>query len=525
MNHRYVFSQLALLFLVLSLILFVMAGGFFGTHMFVEEYQIDPQARSALIISGAIGLIIGGLLWLFTRGGVKRLGRKEALLLVALSWILGAAYVALPFYLWANLHPDIVDHPFKSFTDCYFEAMSGLTTTGATILGGEGASIENIPRSLLLWRSLSHWLGGLGIVVLFVAVLPSLGVGARKLFRIETPGPQPRGLTPHIRETARVLAYIYLGLTLAAILLLRATAWLGLSEIGWFDSICHTFSMVSTGGLSTRDASIAHYNSWALELICLPFMLFAGINFAIFYLMVRGQWWKAWHDTELRVYLVLMGVCLIGIMAVMTGLPTIITTAGREIAMNPFENFRFSSFQMISLNTGTGYTTADYDPWPFLSRVLLVMLMFIGGCAGSTAGGIKVIRVWIVFKIIAANFEKSFRPNVIRPLRINNAVMDDEMKLSAVVYVMSFLILFALGAVFLRLLELGSEQGDFPTVLGASLATLGNIGPALYGVGAMENYAWFSPASKWIMSSLMLLGRLEVFTILVLLTPRFWRTD
>lgn len=519
MNYRYVFAQLAILFIVLSLILLLMAGGFFGIYRFIPAYDIDPHARTALILSGAIGLLIGGFLWLVTRKGNKQLGRKEALFLVALSWLLGTAYIAMPFYFWAIFNPEIgQDHPFSNYTDCYFEAMSGLTTTGATILGNEGAEIESLPLSLLLWRSLSHWLGGLGIVVLFVAVLPSLGVGARKLFRTEVTGPQPRGLTPHIRETARIIAYIYIGLTILCILLLRATG-----AMDWFDSICHTFSMVSTGGLSTRDASIGAYNSWAVDMICLFFMVFAGVNFAVFYMVVRGNWKKAWKDTELRVYIILKVVCIALVILAIWGLPTITTTAGLIIDNTPLENFRFSAFQTIALHTGTGYCTADYDQWSFFAKFILVGLMFIGGCAGSTAGGIKVIRVWIVLKILAANFEKSFRPQVVRPLKIGEATMDDEVKLSAVVYVVSFFALFAIGGILLRVIE--GDGTTLATTMAASISTLANVGPGVEGVGPVENYAWFSMPSKWIMSVLMLLGRLEIFTVLVLLTPRFWRTD
>lgn len=518
MNYRYVFAQIGLLFIVLSAIMLAMAAWFFLTYVFFAVYEIDPHARSALIYTGTIGLLIGGALWLLTRKSAQQLGRKEALLLVALSWLLGTVLAALPFYLWANLNPAIgSDHPFHSYTNCYFEAMSGLTTTGATILGGEGASIEAIPRSLLLWRSLTHWLGGLGIVVLFVAVLPSLGVGAKKLFRTEVTGPQPKGLTPHIRETARVISYIYIGLTLLCILLLRATG-----AMDWFESICHTFSMVSTGGLSPRDASIGAYNSWAVDMICLFFMVFAGINFAVFYMCVRGKWKKAWQDTELRFYIILKVICIALVIITIWGMPIITTTAGLIIENTPWENFRFSAFQTIALHTGTGYVTADYDTWPFFAKFILIGLMFIGGCAGSTAGGIKVIRVWIVFKILVAHFEKSFRPHVIRPLKIGETTMDDEVKLSAIIYVVSFFTLFAIGGVALRVLE---PDATFATTMSASVSTLGNIGPGVEGVGAMRNYSWFSAPSKWIMSMLMLLGRLEIFTVLVLLTPRFWKTN
>jgi trk system potassium uptake protein len=517
-NYRYVFKQLGLLFIVLSAIMLAMAGWFFLGYITFADYEIDPHARAALIYTGVIGLILGGSIWLLARKSPVQLGRKEAFLLVALSWLFGTALAAMPFYLWANLNPDITSaHPFHTYADCYFEAMSGLTTTGATILGGEGASIEAIPRSLLLWRSLTHWLGGLGIVVLFVAVLPSLGVGAKKLFRTEVTGPQPKGLTPHIRETARVIAYIYVGITILCIFLLRATG-----QMDWFESICHTFSMVSTGGLSPRDASIGAYNSWTVDMICLFFMLFAGVNFAVFYMCVRGQWKKAWKDTELRVYIILKVICIALVIITIWGMPTITMTTGQVIDNNIAENFRFSSFQTIALHTGTGYATADYDPWPFFAKFILIGLMFIGGCAGSTAGGIKVIRVWIVFKILIDHFEKTFRPQVIRPVKIGETTLDDDTKLAAIIYVVMFFTLFAVGGIALRVLE---PDATFATTMSASISALGNIGPGVEGVGPTRNYEFFSTPSKVILSMLMLLGRLEIFTVLVLLTPRFWRTN
>jgi trk system potassium uptake protein len=519
MNYRYVVAQLGFLFVVLSAVMLAMAAWFFLVYVLFVDYDIDPYARSALIYTGIAGLLIGGVTWLLTHSGAHQLGRKEALMLVALSWILGTALAAMPFYFWAQFNPEITsDHPFYHYTDCYFEAMSGLTTTGATILGGEGASIEAIPRSLLLWRSTTHWLGGLGIVVLFVAVLPSLGVGAKKLFRTEVTGPQPKGLTPHIRETARVIAYIYIGCTVLCILLLRATG-----AMDWFESICHTFSMVSTGGLSPRDASIGAYDSWAVDMICLFFMVFAGINFAVFYMCVRGQWKKAWKDTEMRFYFALIAMGIALVMLFLWGIPTITSTTGKVIENVPWESFRFSAFQVISLHTGTGYVTADYDLWPFLAKIVFFVLMFVGGCAGSTAGGIKVIRVWIVFKILVAHFEKTFRPQVVRPLKVGESIMDDDVKLAAIIYVTSFCLLFALGAIVLRAIE--GEATNFTTTMSASISTLGNIGPGVEGVGPVQNYGWFSAPSKWIMSALMLLGRLEIFTVLILLTPRFWRTN
>jgi trk system potassium uptake protein len=522
-NYRYVLHQLALLFLVLSAIMLLMAGGFFGTFILIGGPEVDPDARRALLIIGGLGLLLSGLLYLVTRrrptqGEPVRpdLGRREAILLVALSWFLGPAYGALPYWLWASLHiPRAEPHPFHSYVDCLFESVSGFSTTGATIL----TDIGSLPPSLLLWRAITHWLGGLGIIVLFVAVLPQLGVGAKKLFRIETPGPQPKGLRPHIRETARVLVYVYITLTVTAILALRLTG-----AMGWFDAVCTAFSMLATGGLKTYDASVGAFDSVSVDVVCMVFMVLAGVNFGMFYALVMRNYRRVWKDAELRVYIVLK-ITVLAVVAFNLWGHDIVMTTGRVIEDSSFgQALRFGAFQTISLHTGTGFATADYDPWPYLSRMLLVGLMFIGGCAGSTAGGLKVVRFWMLLKILAAELEKTFRPNVVRPIKVGEAMMDQDLKFGAVVYTVSFALLFLLGAGFIMLFEPAGSPGDAATAFSASLATLANVGPGLYGVGATQSYAWFSAPSKLVMCLLMLLGRLEIFTIIALATPRFWKT-
>jgi len=512
-NLRNVFFQLGLLLLVLSLFMFAIAA--WASLRWLLDWSVSIEAMQGLWIGGGIAAAIGGAMVLVTRTRDPYIGRREALLLVALSWLVGALVAAMPYFTWAMLSA-VGDqtHPFDSFVDCYFETMSGLTTTGATVL----SDIEAIPKSLLLWRALTHWLGGIGIVVLFVAVLPTLGVGGKKLFRVEAPGPSPKGLQPSIRETARVLIFIYLGITAASVLLLRATG-----AMSWFDALCHTFSMVSTGGLSTRNASIGAYDNAAVDFICMFFMIAAGVNFAVFYMIVRGQWRKAWKDVELRVYLALKIIAIVLVMVSMTRLDTIATMTGKIVDLTWFSNVQYSGFQVIALHTGTGFTTANYEPWPFLAKTMLIGLMFIGGCGGSTAGGVKVIRFWILLKVIISSLERSYRPQVVRPLKVAGSVLDEETKLSAIVYVVTFVVLFCLGAVVVRLLELHTPQCDFATAMSASVSTLGNIGPGVHGVGPLHNYGWFSAPSKLVMCVLMALGRLEVFAVIVLFSPRFWR--
>lgn len=492
-------------------------------HGVVFDDRGDQYALPGLVIAIVVGLGLGGVLRLVSPlAGLVQLGRREALLLVALSWIGGAGLAAVPYWLWAQFDPDVSEaHQFNSFMSCYFEAMSGLTTTGATVLGGSaGLGIGDLPKGLLLWRALTHWLGGVGIVVLFVAVLPTLGVGGKRLVQVEAPGPQKTGVRPRIGEAARVLWLIYLGMTVLSILALRV------GGVNWFDSVCHTFAMVSTGGLSTQDASIGAYNSVFIDLICMFFMVAAGVNFALYLRLIQRKFRSIWRDGELWVYLGLKIVVVLIITGnlLAVGKP-IMTTAGNVVDPTVGQALRYSGFQTIALHTGTGFSTSNYDLWPFLSRALLVGLMFVGGCAGSTAGGIKVIRFWIALKVFAALLSKAFRPSVVRPLRVGDSVIDQSQRLAAVSYFLLILLLFGLGTMVLMLVESGQVQCDFQTAMSAALSTLCNVGPGLYEVGSTKNYGWFSDGGKAVLSLLMCLGRLELYAILVLFLPSFWRSD
>ncbi|MHC5003985.1 MAG: TrkH family potassium uptake protein [Planctomycetota bacterium] len=517
MNVRYVVNQWSLLLLGFGMIMALIAGLFFGIEGALE-HEVDATARVALFISAAIGLAVGGLTWQLTRKGSRRLGRREALLLVSLSWVVGAAFAALPFFLWGVMSDRTgPDHPFRSFISCYFEATSGLTTTGATVL----SDIEAIPRSLLLWRAITHWLGGLGIVVLFVAVLPSLGVGGKKLFRIEAPGPSPEGLSPQIRDTARVLWYIYLGLTAAQI------AALMLAGMNLFESICHTCATLATGGFSTRNASIGAYDAtsfgpaatWAIQIIVVVFMVLAGMNFGLYYQVIRGRIRTVLRDPEMRLYLVLLMLGSLIVFAGIVAFPLPMTT-GQEAPRDAAVAAREAIFTTVSIQTTTGFCTSDFNRWPFISQAVLVMLMFVGGCAGSTGGGIKVIRIWVAFKVMISEVERVFRPNVIRPVKLGSGTIDPELKLGTVTYVLGIIVLFVLGSGAVMLLEQANPDSDcsYTTAATASVATLCTI-------GAVENYGWFSPWSKAVLCLLMVLGRLEVMAIAVLFTPRFWRTE
>ncbi|MBB6430689.1 TrkH family potassium uptake protein [Algisphaera agarilytica] len=516
MNYRNVFRQLGLLMLVLSAGMCVIVA--IEWFLWSRRGMGELLGVQAMGVSALLGAVVGGGIWMTGRGvKAELMNRREALLLVATSWFIGAMVAALPFWVWATIrsNDNAADaHVFESFVACYFEAMSGLTTTGATVV----SDIPGLPKSLLLWRSMTHWLGGLGIVVLFVAVLPMIGVGGKRLFNVEAPGPQQQGVRPRIKETARILWLIYMAITAAAV------ASYKLAGLSWFESVCHSFSVVSTGGLSTRDASMGAYNSVACDIISMVFMLLAGVNFGLMFLLVRGRWKAVYKDEELRVYLTLKMLVIVLVAANIMG-TDIITTAGETVHASAMQALRFAGFQTIALHTGTGFTTADYDLWPFLSRSLLIGLMFIGGCAGSTAGGIKVIRFWIAIKVILASLERAFRPQVVRPLRVSGGIVDDEMKLGALTYCLLILLLVSVGALLIGIFEThtGGFEIDFLTAATASLSTLGNIGPGFNGIGATQNYGWFSTPSLALMSLLMMLGRLEVYAVAVLLLPRFWR--
>jgi len=518
MNYRFVARQLGLLLVVMSTAL---AATMIYEFVLVWHgaSRAEAEAARALGIATALGATIGGAMWFFTRKHDPdwALARREALLLVATSWVIGAALAALPFLLWAHLGSAHDSHPFKTFTACYFEAMSGLSTTGATVLGGEHSRIADLPKGLLLWRSITHWLGGLGIVVLFVAVLPTVGAGGKKMFSVESTADKA-GVRPRIAETARVLWLIYLGLTVLCIGLLRATG-----AVSWFEAVNHAFSVMGTGGLSTHDASVGGFNSVAVDIILTVFMILAGVNFVLYFHLAQRRWKAVLSDVELRIFLILKFAVAVIIAINLVGV-SYKTTTGQDVGNGFFTALRYASFQTASLQTGTGFCTADYDAWPMLSITLLMGLMLIGGCGGSTAGGLKVYRFWILLKVLYGALERAFRPNVVRPIKIGKNKIENDTKLAALVYFAMLILLTALGTMLTLVIE--EPNGvDVQTAASASYASLCNVGPGLHRVGATQNFGWMQPATLWVQSALMCLGRLEVYALLVLMVPRFWRGD
>lgn len=357
--------------------------------------------------------------------------------------------------------------------------------------------------------------------MIFVAVLPTLGVGGKRLFQVEAPGPAPEGLQPQIRQTARMLAYIYATLTVLEIALLCFPG--GMYP---FDAICHAFTTLATGGFSTRTASVGGFNSVAVDVIITIFMVLAGVNFGLYYALWRRRFGAVLRDPELRTYLVLLGAGSLIVVLSLLRQPMELTT-GAIADASTGQAIRQGIFTTVSIATTTGFCTSDFNVWPFAAQAVLVLLMFIGGSAGSTAGGIKVIRIWVAFKVMLSELEHVFRPNVVRPVRIGRNVLDDDLKLGTITYVLGIILLFAVGSFMIMLFEQFNQQAtcDYTTAATASLACLCTIGPGLAKVGAIENYGWMTDWSKMTLSMLMALGRLEVFAIIVLLTPRFWTGD
>jgi len=450
-----------------------------------------------LLQSMGIAVLGGGIMAAVGFRSGQELFRREALAVVGLGWLLAAAVGALPFYLSQEIQ-------FERYTDCYFEAMSGLTTTGSTIL----IDIEIVPQGLLFWRSFLHWLGGMGIIVLFIAVLPFLGVGGKALFRSEVPGPVSEGLTPRIKQTAVALWRIYLGLTIFE------TAALLFCGMNLYEALCHTFGTLATGGFSTRNASIGAYNSVAIETVIIVFMIAAGTNFSLHFQLLRGRIRNYFRDVEFRAYL--------GILAVAVAVITLNQwyALKQESVKHAFTHaFRGAAFIVTSIMTTTGYGTTDFEHWRPVSRAILLVLMFIGGCGGSTGGGIKVIRWVLLFNIARQHIKKAFSPRAVWQVKVGGAPVEEDVQRGILVYF--FLTLMAFVGVTLILTQLMPDH-TIVTSATAVIATLNNIGPGLEAVGPTVNFSFIPSLGKWLLSMCMVLGRLELLSVLVLLMPGFW---
>lgn len=446
------------------------------------------KAINAFIISMVITMITGFILKkVFSP--LEPIRIKEGFAIASLGWIICAAFGALPFMFAGT---------FSNFIDAYFESMSGFTTTGATVM----SAIEGNPYSILFWRDFIQWLGGMGIIVLVVAILPTLGVGGMQLFKSEVPGPEPDRLKPKIKDTAKLLWRVYI------IISALEVAFLYLSGLPLFDAFTNMFGTMATGGFNPKNLSIAAYNSPLIEMIIAFFMLIAGANFALHYKVLHGDIKSLIRDKEFIFY---FGIILFSIFSISTELRLL-------VYQSVFSALRYATFQVVSIITTTGFVTADYDTWPAFSKTILLVLMFIGGCAGSTGGAIKNIRILLLLKQAAREFRKLIHPQAITPIRLGNKTISEEVMRNITSFFFLYLFIFTISSFIMAALGL-----DMISAAASVAATLGNVGPGLGIVGPSKTYTFIPPLGKIVLTLCMLLGRLEIYTVLILVVPEFWK--
>ncbi len=470
---------------LLALVSLFMLSGVIVALAYAETELIDD-----FVLPAGAGIVVGAL-------GVFALGRRAAYLsnragfvVVVLSWAVASFIGAMPAYLSGAI---------PSYTDAFFETMSGFTTTGASIL----TDIESLPKAILFWRSLTHWLGGMGIIVLTVAVLPLLGIGGLQLMKAEAPGPSVDKVTPKVTATAKILWLIYVFLTALQTLLLV------IGGMDVFDALTHTFGTLATGGFSPRNASVGAYSSPFIHVVITVFMVMAGVNFVMYHRLVTGRLGSILRDTELRVYLGVFVAASVVVTVALHSNGTYETVS---------DSARHGTFQVASILTTTGYATADFATWPAVARALLFLLMFVGGCAGSTGGGIKVVRIVTMVKHAFSELRTFLHPRSVFRIRINGSAIPQ----SVINSVAGFVFLYV-ALLLTTTLVVAFSGVDLLTAFTTALVTLGNIGPGFGMVGPTENYAFYPDGVTWFLSVIMMTGRLEVYTVMVLFSRRFWR--
>jgi len=466
---------------------------FFGMTMIIPIgfglYYRD-QSVIPLLKSMGITLIAGFILYkLFEGVKTEHLSQREGMAIVAIGWTAIGIFGALPFY-FGNV--------FNTFIDAFFESVSGFTTTGASVL----INVEAVAEGFLLWRSFIQWLGGMGIIVLSLAVLPFLGVGGMQLYKAEVPTPVPDKLKPRIRDTARILWKVYALISLAEVILLM------LGGMGLYDALNHTFTTMPTGGFSTKNTSIAYFDNLYFEIVIIFFMLMAGINFSLHYQMMRGKPLAFWRDSECRFFL---GAVLLLVVVVSFNIYG-------SVYEKMSQAIRFAAFQVVSIVTTTGYTTADFEKWPAMSQFILLLSMFLGASAGSTGGGAKCLRIMVYFKYCYKELFSLIHPHAITYVKIGGKAVPVDVMRS----VLGFLGLYAGLFVFSSTILAGMGV-DFMTSLSSIASTIGNIGPGFGMVGPTDNYTQIPYFGKWLLIWCMLLGRLEIYTLIIFLVPEFWR--
>jgi len=481
MRWRYVFYLVGILTFILGgLMAFPLLCG-----LFYRDASVMP-----LTYAMAVTLSAGALMFMgFRSPKTEYMSQREGMAVVAISWITVGLFAALPFY-WAGI--------FDGFVDAFFESVSGFTTTGASVM----TDIEAVPRGILLWRSLTQWLGGMGIIVLSLAILPFLGVGGMQLYKAEVPSPMPDKLKPRISDTAKILWKVYALFSLAELLLLI------MGGMGFYDALCHTLTTMPTGGFSTKNLSLAHYDSLYFDGVVMIFMVLAGINFSLHYQFIRGNSLAFWKDSECRFFLAVVMVLTLVVSFNIYG----------SVYQSIGDALRFGSFQVISILTTTGFATADYNQWPAMSQMLLLLCMFLGASAGSTGGGMKCMRIMCCFKYCYKELFNLLHPHAVTTVKIGGKTISNEVIRSILGFLSLYLMIFALSSVLLAGMGV-----DLVTAFSAVASCIGNVGPGLHLVGPAGNYAEIPDMGKWLLIWCMLLGRLEIYTVIIFLVPEFWR--
>lgn len=481
MRWRFILKIVGILILFLGLSMIFPL--FFG--LYYKDQSILPLLKSIGITAFA-----GLLTYIcFRREEAEFISHREGMAIVTIGWTAVGFFGALPFYLSGEFGP---------FVDCFFESVSGFTTTGSSIL----TNIEAVSKGLLFWRSFIQWLGGMGIIVLSVAILPFLGVGGMQLYKAEVPSPVPDKLRPRIRETATILWKVYALISLAEVILLM------IGGMDLYDALSHTFTTMPTGGFSTKNASIAHFNSVYFDTVIIFFMMLAGINFALHYQFLRGKPLAFWRNPECRFFLGAVAVLIVVVTFNVYG--SVYQTIGRAL--------RFGAFQVVSIVTTTGYTTADYELWPAMSQLILLLCMFLGASAGSTGGGMKCMRVMLYLKYCYKELFILIHPRAVQHIKIGGESVSEDVMRSVLGFLGLYIGLFVISSVILAGMGV-----DLVTSVAAVAATIGNIGPGLGMVGPTDNFAQIPYLGKWLLIWCMLLGRLEIYTVIILLVPEFWR--
>lgn len=474
-------------------VLLLVVGGMMLTALPFSIY-FEDGAASAILQASVLTLVVGGLSLYYRFHNIEKIGKREGYLVVATGWVSMGLVGMLP-YLFSGV--------LTSVPDALFESISGMTTTGASVLN----DIEIVPKGILYWRSLSQWIGGMGIIVLTVALFPLLGIGGVELFVAEAPGPTSDKIHPRIKETAKRLWFIYVGLTTLLLFIYLANG------MSFFDAINHSLTTMATGGFSTYNDSMAHFSP-AIQYWTLLFMFLAGINYTIIYFGLNGKFKKVWSSDEFKTYTILVLV-----------LTTLVTATVYFVTDLPFEQaFRDSAFQIVSLITTTGFVSADYTAWTPALTMLFFILLFVGACAGSTSGGIKLIRHLVFFKNSFLEFKRILHPRALVRIKIDKQLVAPRILTHILVFLLIYLMLFVFGSLIMSVILADFDQ-PFLTAIGSVATSLGNVGPAIGEVGPVNNFAAIPDTGKCFLVFLMLLGRLELFTILILFMPYFWRLN